>query len=85
MRQARCVNVRVIGLKEGAPLDENAQTIGKMFEYTKALPITKTWSVGCDTTRKRALVLQIRTWNLGSYFLRRDHSSRIRWGPYLSK
>ena len=59
MRQARRLNVRVTGLKEGASPDEDAQTLGKMLGY-EALPITKTWRVGRDTTRKRALVLQFK-------------------------
>ena len=42
MRQARRLNVRVIRLKEGVSPDEDAQTLGKMLGYTKALPITKT-------------------------------------------
>ena len=54
------INVRVTGLKEGASPDEDAQTLGKMLGYTEALPITKTWRVGRDTTRKRALVLQFK-------------------------
>ena len=59
MRQARRLNVRVTGLKEGASPDEDAQTLGKMLGY-ETLPITKTWRVGRDTTRKRALVLQFK-------------------------
>ena len=59
MRQARRLNVRVTGLKEGASPDEDAQILGKMLGY-EALPITKTWRVGRDTTRKRALVLQFK-------------------------
>ena len=59
MCQARRLNVRVIGLKEGASPIEDAQTLGKMLGY-EALPITKTWKVGRDTTRKRALVLQFK-------------------------
>ena len=41
---------RVTGLKEGASLNEDAQTLGKMLGYTEALPITKSWRVGRDTT-----------------------------------
>ena len=59
MRQAQRLNVRVTGLKEGASPDEDAQTLGKMLGY-EALPITKTWMVGRDTSRKRALVLQFK-------------------------
>ena len=59
MRQTRRLNVRVTGLKEWASPDEDAQTLGKMLGY-EALPITKTWRVGRDTTRKRALVLQFK-------------------------
>ena len=33
MCQARCLNVRVIGLKEGASPNEDAQTLGKMLGY----------------------------------------------------
>ena len=60
MHQARRLNVHVNGLKEGASPDEDAQTLKKMLGYTEALPITKTWRVGRDTTRKRALVLQFK-------------------------
>ena len=60
MRQARRLNVRVTGLKEGASPNEDAQTLGKMLGYTEALPITKAWRAGRDTTRKRALVLQFK-------------------------
>ena len=57
MSQARCLNVRFIGLKEGASPDEDAQTLGKMLGSIEALPITKTWWDGRDTTRKRALII----------------------------
>ena len=60
MRQTRRLNVQVTRLKEGASLDEDAQTLGKMLAYIEALPITKTWRVGRETTRKRGLVLQFK-------------------------
>ena len=61
MWQARRLNVHVTGLEEGASPDEDEQTLGKMLGYTETLPITKTWRAECDTTRKRALVLSLKT------------------------
>ena len=46
MRQARLLNIRVTGLKEGAPPEEDAEILGKMLGYTDVLPINKAWRVG---------------------------------------
>ena len=45
---------------EGISRRRHVQTLGKMLGQKEALPITKTWRVVRDTTRKRALVLQFK-------------------------
>ena len=71
MRQGRRLNVRVVGLKEGASPEEDAKGLGKMLGYVDTLPITKVWRVGRDITRKRALVLQFKDLDSKTYFLKK--------------
>ena len=60
MRQARRLNVRVIGLKEGTSPEDDAKALGCMLGYIEPLPINKVWRVGKDLTRKRILILQFK-------------------------
>lgn len=60
MRQARRLNVRVSGIREGANPEEDGRALCLKLGYKKEdpLPFTKAWRAGKDTTKARALLLQ---------------------------
>lgn len=61
LRQARRLNIRVTGLAEKSSPERDAEELCKQLGFGESMPFTRAWRAGRDSSRTRALVLQMRS------------------------